>query len=87
MEDIDIVNDLIALVQSCGKWHWPLTDARVTVKAFGCVCVFLTGVFKGVCKNIDHFPEDADYEQDAAEYLLREYLQMLDIQLKVKHIQ
>nr|XP_055061990.1 voltage-dependent calcium channel gamma-3 subunit [Misgurnus anguillicaudatus] len=31
----------------------------------------MEGVFKGVCKNIDHFPEDADYEQDAAEYLLR----------------
>uniref|UniRef100_A0A8C1VUD1 Voltage-dependent calcium channel gamma-3 subunit n=1 Tax=Cyprinus carpio TaxID=7962 RepID=A0A8C1VUD1_CYPCA len=31
----------------------------------------MEGIFKGVCKNIDHFPEDADYEQDAAEYLLR----------------
>ncbi|KAI7811232.1 putative voltage-dependent calcium channel gamma-3 subunit-like [Triplophysa rosa] len=31
----------------------------------------MEGVFKGGCKNIDHFPEDADYEQDAAEYLLR----------------
>uniref|UniRef100_A0A673A5S8 Voltage-dependent calcium channel gamma-3 subunit n=1 Tax=Sphaeramia orbicularis TaxID=375764 RepID=A0A673A5S8_9TELE len=29
------------------------------------------GTFRGVCKDIDHFPEDADYEQDAAEYLLR----------------
>ncbi len=29
------------------------------------------GTFRGVCKKIDHFPEDADYEQDAAEYLLR----------------
>ncbi|XP_008944361.1 PREDICTED: voltage-dependent calcium channel gamma-3 subunit, partial [Merops nubicus] len=27
--------------------------------------------FRGVCKKIDHFPEDADYEQDTAEYLLR----------------
>lgn len=25
-----------------------------------------------MCKKIDHFPEDADYEQDTAEYLLRE---------------
>lgn len=24
-----------------------------------------------MCKKIDHFPEDADYEQDTAEYLLR----------------
>lgn len=30
-----------------------------------------TGTFRGVCKKIDHFPEDADYEADAAEYLLR----------------
>ncbi len=49
--------------------------------------MFLTGLFQGVCKNIDHFPEDAGYEQDAAEYLLREYLQMFHIQLKVKHMQ
>ncbi|XP_051983274.1 voltage-dependent calcium channel gamma-3 subunit isoform X1 [Xyrauchen texanus] len=31
----------------------------------------MEGTFIGVCKNIDHFLEDADYEQDAAEYLLR----------------
>ncbi|XP_028562329.2 voltage-dependent calcium channel gamma-3 subunit isoform X1 [Podarcis muralis] len=31
----------------------------------------LEGTFRGICKQINHFPEDADYEQDAAEYLLR----------------
>ncbi|XP_062874801.1 voltage-dependent calcium channel gamma-3 subunit [Trichomycterus rosablanca] len=31
----------------------------------------LEGAFRGMCKRIDHFPEDADYEQDTAEYLLR----------------
>ncbi|KAF5891405.1 voltage-dependent calcium channel gamma-3 subunit-like, partial [Clarias magur] len=31
----------------------------------------MEGLFTGVCKHIDHFPEDAEYEQDAAEYLLR----------------
>ncbi|XP_014041336.2 voltage-dependent calcium channel gamma-3 subunit-like [Salmo salar] len=31
----------------------------------------LEGTFRGVCKEIDYFLEDADYEQDAAEYLLR----------------
>nr|XP_008506595.1 PREDICTED: LOW QUALITY PROTEIN: voltage-dependent calcium channel gamma-3 subunit [Equus przewalskii] len=31
----------------------------------------VSGAFRGVCKKIDHFPEDADYEQDTAEYLLR----------------
>lgn len=30
------------------------------------------GNFKGLCKQIDHFPEDADYEADTAEYFLRE---------------
>lgn len=31
----------------------------------------LEGNFKGLCKQIDHFPEDADYEADTAEYFLR----------------
>lgn len=31
----------------------------------------LEGHFKGMCKQIDHFPEDADYEADASEYFLR----------------
>ncbi|XP_067316615.1 calcium channel, voltage-dependent, gamma subunit 2b [Pseudorasbora parva] len=31
----------------------------------------LEGNFKGMCKQIDHFPEDADYEADASEYFLR----------------
>ncbi|XP_066498118.1 calcium channel, voltage-dependent, gamma subunit 2a [Hoplias malabaricus] len=31
----------------------------------------LEGNFKGLCKQIDHFPEDADYEADASEYFLR----------------
>ncbi|KAI9529093.1 Voltage-dependent calcium channel gamma-2 subunit [Dissostichus eleginoides] len=29
------------------------------------------GSFKGMCKQIDHFPEDADYTADASEYFLR----------------
>ncbi|XP_058872073.1 voltage-dependent calcium channel gamma-2 subunit [Acipenser ruthenus] len=29
------------------------------------------GNFKGLCKQIDHFPEDTDYEADTAEYFLR----------------
>ncbi|XP_030001270.1 calcium channel, voltage-dependent, gamma subunit 2b [Sphaeramia orbicularis] len=31
----------------------------------------LEGSFKGMCKQIDHFPEDADHEADASEYFLR----------------
>lgn len=26
-----------------------------------------------MCKQIDHFPEDANYEADPSEYFLREY--------------
>lgn len=37
-------------------------------------CFCFAGTFRGVCKKIDHFPEDADYEADAAEYLLRKSL-------------
>lgn len=42
------------------------------VSADFCNMFFLTGSFKGMCKQIDHFPEDADYEADASEYFLRE---------------
>ncbi|XP_051904702.1 calcium channel, voltage-dependent, gamma subunit 2a [Hippocampus zosterae] len=31
----------------------------------------LEGNFKGMCKQIDHFPEDTDYEADPSEYFLR----------------
>ncbi|KAG9330451.1 hypothetical protein JZ751_024437, partial [Albula glossodonta] len=40
-------------------------------RASGRVIPHRRGTFRGVCKKIDHFPQDADYEQDAAEYLLR----------------
>ncbi|KAL4681253.1 hypothetical protein H8959_006730 [Pygathrix nigripes] len=33
--------------------------------------LWVIGNFKGLCKQIDHFPEDADYEADTAEYFLR----------------
>ncbi|TRY58438.1 hypothetical protein DNTS_002061 [Danionella cerebrum] len=31
----------------------------------------LEGNSKGMCKQIDHFPEDANHEADASEYFLR----------------
>ena len=34
---------------------------------------YFTGLKRGVCSQINHFPDDADYDQDAAEYLLREW--------------
>lgn len=54
-----------------------LTRSKVVVKRMYLMCfsvflfVFSAGTFRGVCKDIDHFAEDGDYEQDAAEYLLR----------------
>uniref|UniRef100_A0A8D2PQ37 Voltage-dependent calcium channel gamma-3 subunit n=2 Tax=Neoaves TaxID=3078114 RepID=A0A8D2PQ37_ZOSLA len=44
---------------------WPVQGSELFL-----ACVS-PGTFRGVCKKIDHFPEDADYEQDTAEYLLR----------------
>ena len=40
-----------------------------------CVCLSFpsAGNYKGMCKQIDHFPEDTDYEADPSEYFLREY--------------
>uniref|UniRef100_A0A3Q4H783 Voltage-dependent calcium channel gamma-2 subunit n=1 Tax=Neolamprologus brichardi TaxID=32507 RepID=A0A3Q4H783_NEOBR len=43
----------------------------LSVLIFVICSFFLTGSFKGMCKQIDHFPEDADYEADASEYFLR----------------
>uniref|UniRef100_A0A8D2MRE6 Voltage-dependent calcium channel gamma-3 subunit n=1 Tax=Zonotrichia albicollis TaxID=44394 RepID=A0A8D2MRE6_ZONAL len=48
-----------------GSGYW---DKVGTEHSLPCVS---PGTFRGVCKKIDHFPEDADYEQDTAEYLLR----------------
>lgn len=31
----------------------------------------LSGLKRGVCSQINHFPEDADYDHDGAEYVLR----------------
>lgn len=43
------------------------------------------GTFRGVCKKIDHFPEDADYEADAAEYLLRKSVAYTSIKCVLVH--
>lgn len=43
----------------------------ISLSLFCSLFFMAAGTFRGVCKKIDHFPEDADYEQDAAEYLLR----------------
>lgn len=47
---------------------------QLWLSSFLSVFLFRSGSFKGMCKQIDHFPEDADYEADASEYFLRESL-------------
>lgn len=41
--------------------------------SFSNLCYLLSpaGNFKGLCKQIDHFPEDTDHEADPSEYFLR----------------
>lgn len=58
----------------CGWGHWapPCSAAPSAEGSEGFLACVSSGTFRGVCKKIDHFPEDADYEQDTAEYLLRE---------------
>lgn len=34
----------------------------------------LVGMKRGVCSQINHFPEDADFDHDGAEYVLRKRL-------------
>lgn len=36
-----------------------------------CLSSCIVGNFKGLCKQIDHFLEDTEYEADTAEYFLR----------------
>lgn len=55
-----------------GRWGEPRLGPRNLCSPLRTMCVS-TGAFRGVCKKIDHFPEDADYEQDTAEYLLRKF--------------
>ena len=60
--------------EKSGRGQWALSPWR-----FGCLTSTFfpcfPGNFKGLCKQIDHFPEDADYEADTAEYFLREWMQ------------
>lgn len=45
-----------------------------------CVFGFCTGINKGSCFRINHFPEDNDYDTDSSEYILRKSLQPLHLQ-------
>ncbi|XP_068426195.1 voltage-dependent calcium channel gamma-8 subunit isoform X1 [Clinocottus analis] len=46
---------------------------RACVPPFVCLstCKTPAGVKRGVCSQINHFPEDADFDHDGAEYVLR----------------
>ena len=39
-----------------------------------------------MCKQIDHFPEDTDYEADPSEYFLREYQSCQDAHREIKGV-
>ncbi len=43
------------------------------------LCFFshISGVKRGVCSQINHFPEDADFDHDGAEYVLRKSIPAL----------
>lgn len=45
-----------------------------------CIFGFCTGINKGSCFRINHFPEDNDYDTDSSEYILRKSLQPLHLQ-------
>lgn len=58
----------------------PLRPSRAPRSSEGCdflllrsrfSSVFHAGVKRGVCSQINHFPEDADFDHDGAEYVLR----------------
>lgn len=34
---------------------------------------------RGVCSQINHFPEDADFDHDGAEYVLRKLPEVPDV--------
>ena len=44
------------------------------------LCFFshISGVKRGVCSQINHFPEDADFDHDGAEYVLRKSILQMD---------
>lgn len=64
---------LLTTREVCATWSWPPSLGLVTLFPQLRALFVFTGAFRGVCKKIDHFPEDADYEQDTAEYLLRKF--------------
>lgn len=57
-------------VTTSRKGRWVLSQAPRALNSL--LLRYLAGNFKGLCKQIDHFPEDADYEADTAEYFLSE---------------
>lgn len=69
--ETDLTGDVIRLragtTSRFGSWRRSRDLNCVSVPA---------GIFKGMCKQIHHFPEDTDYEADPSESFLREYLSL-----------
>lgn len=50
---------------------WLQKQVRKTFLLNLVTCSSIVGVKRGVCSQINHFPEDADFDHDGAEYVLR----------------
>lgn len=58
-------------VQVCASLFWRLRLAVSAALRSHLASFFHSGVKRGVCSQINHFPEDADFDHDGAEYVLR----------------
>ncbi len=68
-------------VQCCSSFSVKLRSSICAVCEACCkddvpVCL-LVGVKRGVCSQINHFPEDADFDHDGPEYVLRKRLSFI----------
>lgn len=66
---IDIRSIICPLRPSCAPRSSEGCDFLLLRSRFS--SVFHSGVKRGVCSQINHFPEDADFDHDGAEYVLR----------------
>lgn len=66
---IDMRSVICPLRPSCAPRSSEGRDFLLLTSRFS--SVFHSGVKRGVCSQINHFPEDADFDHDGAEYVLR----------------
>lgn len=54
-----------------------MSSCRLLLPQHLCFFFYISGVKRGVCSQINHFPEDADFDHDGAEYVLRKSISAL----------